>query len=117
MRHLEDNLQIACMSYMRLVYPDVLAFHVPNGGNRSAREGARLKKMGVVAGVPDILILATGSDYHKGLAIELKVGSNSSSPDQKAMQLKFEIAGWRVEVVKSLDKFIEIVDEHLTKKQ
>jgi len=33
-----------------------LLFHVPNGGNRTARAGARMKRMGAKAGVPDLCL-------------------------------------------------------------
>lgn len=40
--------------------PGVEWWHTPNGGNRDAREGLRLKQMGTKAGVHDILILFGG---------------------------------------------------------
>lgn len=57
---------------------DTFWFHVPNGGARSAAEGAILKAMGVKAGVPDIVVLAlVEADYptqwmHRVCLIELK---------------------------------------------
>jgi hypothetical protein len=33
-----------------------LLFHVPNGGARSARSGARMKRLGAKAGVPDLCL-------------------------------------------------------------
>lgn len=53
-------------------HPDLrLLFHVPNGGARDIQTAARLKKEGVVPGVPDYLLLVPRSGYH-GMAIELK---------------------------------------------
>ena len=40
--------------------PGVFAFHVPNGGWRSRVEGAILKAIGTVAGVPDIICIFQG---------------------------------------------------------
>ncbi len=41
------------MEWIRLVAPDLIAFHVPNGGFRTKAEAARMKWVGVLAGVPD----------------------------------------------------------------
>lgn len=40
-----------------MLAPGVEVWHTPNGGNRDAREGKRLKESGVVAGIHDILFL------------------------------------------------------------
>jgi hypothetical protein len=40
--------------------PGMFAFHVPNGGWRSRTEGAILKAIGTVAGVPDIIVAQAG---------------------------------------------------------
>ena len=41
---------------MKLKFPNVLCFHIPNGGRRSIKTAIRLKKEGVVPGVPDLFI-------------------------------------------------------------
>ncbi|MFZ0094921.1 MAG: VRR-NUC domain-containing protein, partial [Pseudolabrys sp.] len=65
----EQVVQRALMQHLQLRgVRNLFAFHVPNGGGRSATEGAILKGMGVVAGVPDILIIRDG----KVFALELK---------------------------------------------
>ncbi len=40
--------------------PGIEWWHTPNGGNRDAREGKRLKQMGTKAGVHDVFILWGG---------------------------------------------------------
>ena len=53
-------------------HPDLrLLFHVPNGGAREIQTAARLKREGVVPGVPDYFLLVPRHEYH-GMAIELK---------------------------------------------
>jgi hypothetical protein len=103
----EDVLNIACMRWLRVQYPNLLAFHVPNGGNRSKKEGAKFKAMGVLAGVPDILII----DY--SLAIELKVKGGRLSTNQKNVIPAFINRGWYVEVVYSLEEFIHVVTKYI----
>lgn len=66
--NLEQKLQIAVVNYIRMAFPDVLCFAVPNGGKRTMIEAAMLKKMGVLAGVSDLLLFWNGG-YG---AIELK---------------------------------------------
>ncbi|MBQ9074674.1 MAG: VRR-NUC domain-containing protein [Mogibacterium sp.] len=64
-------------------YPELaLLHHIPNGGSRSAREGAKLKQMGVLAGVPD-LHLPVPRGCYCGLYIEMKFGSGQLSADQR----------------------------------
>ena len=53
--HLE---QVRLVSWFRRQWPDVRIFAVPNGGLRSASQGAALKASGTVAGVPDLFVPA-----------------------------------------------------------
>ena len=55
--------------------------HIPNGGARDIREGAKFKAMGVKRGFPDYF-LAMPVDSYCGLMIEMKVGKNKTSSDQ-----------------------------------
>jgi len=70
--------------YLRLAaLPDVLWFHVPNGEARSAATGAKLKAMGVLAGVADFVIIYRGNV----LFLELKSeGKGRLSKAQKAFK-------------------------------
>lgn len=63
-------------------YPELaLLFHIPNEGLRNPRTGARLKREGLKAGIPDICLPVARGGYH-GLYIELKVGSNKPTEKQ-----------------------------------
>ena len=53
-------------------------YHVPNGGKRDAATAVALKRQGVKAGVPDIMLPAARAGYH-GLYIELKAGKNTTT--------------------------------------
>lgn len=57
-------------------------YHVPNGGKRDKATAAVLKRQGVKAGVPDIMLPAARAGYH-GLYIELKAGENTTTKKQK----------------------------------
>ena len=54
----EDKEQEGFITWFRLKFPGVLCFHVPNGEHRVLSVGVRLKKQGVVAGIPDLFIPA-----------------------------------------------------------
>lgn len=102
----EDDLQIAIFDYLRLKHPALLAFHVPNGGRRSMREGAKFKRMGVKPGVCDIIIL----HRHKIYFIELKVKKNGLTDTQKDFIKRVEELGHFTALVRSLDQFREVLN-------
>jgi hypothetical protein len=80
--HPEDDLQKACVKW--LGYMENLGklrfFHVPNGGRRGIKEAVRFKKLGVRAGVPDLVILSSDG---RTLFIEFKSDEGYLSTDQK----------------------------------
>lgn len=77
----EDQFQSATYLYINNNYPALrrLIFHVPNEGARSKAEAMKLKSMGVLAGVPDLILL-------KPLCgIELKMVNGKISSAQKEL--------------------------------
>lgn len=52
----EHLQQVRLVSWFRRTYPDTRIFAIPNGGGRSASQGASLKAEGVQAGVPDLCV-------------------------------------------------------------
>lgn len=90
----EDKIQIAIFEELRIRKVEFLSMegnritmaslfhHSPNGGERVSKisakgrryspEGAKLERMGVKAGFPDIFIFAAKNGYH-GLFVELKI--------------------------------------------
>ena len=83
--HEEEKLQTACYDWFIMQYGIYrgLLFHVPNGGSRkSASEGARFKRMGVVAGVSDFVFLFNKTAY----LIELKSGRGKQRGSQKEFE-------------------------------
>jgi hypothetical protein len=78
----EQQALLEWAGWQRGKYPELaLLFHIPNEGRRTPRTGARLKREGLKAGVPDLFLpVARGGDY--GLFIELKAGSNKPTEKQ-----------------------------------
>ena len=75
----EFRLHCAVADYLARALPArVLWWHTANGENRSAITGARLKRMGVKRGMPDLFVYFDG----QLIGIELKVGKGRISPDQ-----------------------------------
>jgi hypothetical protein len=57
----EEDLQRAIIGMIAVVaVPDVVTFHVPNGGKRPKVEACKLKGMGTLTGVPDLIVLVGG---------------------------------------------------------
>jgi hypothetical protein len=54
----EHLQQVRLVAWFRKTYPGVRVFAIPNGGGRSASQGAALKAEGVQAGVPDLFVPA-----------------------------------------------------------
>ena len=87
----EDNEHIRVVNYINDKLSEVMAFHIPSEGKRSAYERFKYSLMGAKKGLPDFIFLhATYKDkeviYH-GLAIELK------SQEHKRIILKGKKAG------------------------
>lgn len=100
MRHEEDNLQIAVADYLRYQCTHTIWWHTPNGGQRNPREGARFKRMGVMPGVPDILIFWRG-----GMGgIELKAGKNKQQQSQSNFQYIWQHFGGQYAVCRSIEQ-------------
>ena len=107
----EDDLQQICATYLNL-HPKAFYCHVPNGGKRNAREAAKFKRMGVKAGIPDLLIFnasAINDIYYRGLAIELKVKGGKVRDNQIERLESFKKCGWFVAICWSFDEFEHVV--------
>lgn len=91
-------------------------FAIPNGGYRNAREAAKLKREGVLAGVSD-LILAIPNKQFDALFIEMKVGSNNQTLNQKSFQKDIESdSNYKYVVLRTLEDFIDYVTAYIKDK-
>lgn len=112
MRHPEFELQCACVAWFRIAYRGRLIYHIPNGERRDAITGARLKRSGVVAGVPDLCV-PYSNGTHSHLYIEMKAGkAGRLSPNQQAIIGELQRGGAAVAVCHSFDEFREAVDAY-----
>ena len=98
-RNAEARIQAATVEWIRTVAPD-LVFHPPNGGLRSKSEAARLKWIGMLAGIPDLVVL--GRDGQSWL-IEVKAEHGTLSSEQRAMRDRCTALRIPFVVAKSID--------------
>lgn len=98
----EDALQVNISDYLRLQYPNLLFFHVANERKSSPAAGARLKRKGVLAGVADVIFVQDNKFY----AIELKHGKNGTSDPQDDFAIKWQLAGGKYAICRSIDDVV-----------
>jgi VRR-NUC domain len=98
-RNDEAAIQASIVAWARLIAPDVLIFAVPNGGYRTPREAALMKWTGVLAGVPDLGIIADGRAFF----LEVKTAKGRLSDAQQEIIPKLEAIGAPVALVRSID--------------
>ena len=114
MRHVESNIQIACVRWFRLAFPmfSKLLIAVPNGGARNKVTGAILKAEGVVAGVSDLLFLLPNKNYH-GLCIEMKTKTGRQSDSQKQWEKLIKDVGYDYAIVRTFDDFQKLIKDYI----
>ena len=110
----EHQLQVACVRWFDLQYPQyrLNLFAVPNGGRRDKVTGARLKAEGVRPGVSDLILLKQRHGYG-ALLIEMKTSKGVLSQIQRIWRNHISRDGYKHVVCRSLQEFIETVNDYL----
>jgi hypothetical protein len=83
-------------------------FHVPNGEMRDPVTAAKLKRMGVRPGVPDLLLLIGGRLH--GLELKRERGG-AVSPEQVAMHDELTAAGAIVATARGIDEALGLLEQ------
>ena len=109
----EHHLQVECVRWFRFKHgKDGIIYAVPNGGKRTLTEGAIKRFEGMTVGIPDLHIPVPRKGY-ASLYIEMKNGkAGRLSENQKEMIELLRKFGNKVEVVRTLDEFMAIVDDY-----
>ena len=81
-------------------------------GGAAFMKGAH-KARGCRPGRADLLLFKAGADGSHGLAVELKIGSNTLQPAQVDWLERIRNEGWRTGVARSLEEFKSIVVDHV----
>lgn len=96
----EDQLQITVARFLKIVAPDLVFYAVPNGGFRNVREAAKLKAMGVKAGVADLAVVLPDL---RAAFIELKTATGRVNANQAEFQSTCDRLGIPYAVCRSVD--------------
>lgn len=103
----EEKLQNAVCEHLRKRgVPGLVWWHSPNGGKRGVVEAVRLKRMGVRAGVADLILLHGGNAF----ALELKAEEGRLSEAQDEFLADFRAAGGFAWAAFGLDNAIKILE-------
>ena len=102
----EAKIQEAVVQHLRQRAPkDCFYFHCPNGGSRPPREAAAFKRMGVRAGVPDLILVHEGRVF--GLELKAKGHSTESQLEARA---DLERAGGYASEAVGLDRALAVLE-------
>ena len=105
----EESEQVAVIEYCDLM--GIPVTHSANEGKRSAAFGARLKRMGLRPGFPDLLITRARGGYH-GFAIEMKYGKNKPTSDQIEWLRRLSSEGYATAVCYSAADAINLIKKY-----
>ena len=104
----ESEEQIGFIKWMHQRHPNILVFHIPNGGFRDIHTAGKLKMEGVVAGIPDIFI----PEWHTFLEFKRK-DAGVLSPSQKKIIAHLRSIGYTVFVAHGATEASKMILEFL----
>jgi len=103
----EAAIQRAVFAHLRARgAPGVFAFHPANGGYRKPTEAAIMKGLGVVAGVPDVIVIHNGRVF----ALELKAAGRRATDKQLACIAALREAGAFTAVAEGFDRALAVLE-------
>lgn len=112
----EQILLFEWATVMARNYPDLNLLHaIPNGGARCKATAGRMKAEGVKSGVPDICLPVPMGGFH-GLYVELKVGNNKPTDNQKAFITALNDKGYLAVVCYGWLDAKKIIEAYITGK-
>ena len=97
-------------------YKRIPIFHIPNGGSRNRIEAANLKRQGVKAGVPDLMLPVAKQGYN-GLFIEMKVGYNKPTDNQLKWARILSKNGYLVKTCWGAEEAINLITNYMYLKE
>ena len=109
----EDAEQEAVVEYCDLLHIPIV--HIPNEGKRSLSYAARMKRMGLRSGFPDLLVPLARGGYH-GLFIEMKYEKNKTTKEQKEWLERLAAEGYACAVCYGAAEAIKIIESYNRRK-
>ena len=112
----EHQEQVAVINWFRLQHRQYASylFAIPNGGVRNIGTAVKLKKEGVLAGVPDLFLMIPMYGYH-GLWIEMKVKGGRVSDSQKEFIKAATFMGYQSIICYGFDEAKNAINNYLRK--
>lgn len=109
----EDDEQAAVITYCELLHLPVL--HIPNEGKRSYQYGAKMKRLGLQKGFPDLFFPQAKRGYH-GLMIEMKRDRRAKATIEQISWLSYlEQAGYCAKICHGFDEAKKVIDFYFGK--
>ena len=109
----EDAEQEAVVEYCDLLHIPIV--HIPNEGKRSLSYAARMKRMGLRSGFPDLFVPLARGGYH-GLFIEMKYGKNKTTKEQKEWLERLSAEGYACAVCYNAAEAIKTIESYNRRK-
>ena len=135
----EDREHIRVVNYVRDRLPDIVAFHIPNEGKKSAFEQYKHRIMGALKGCPDFVFMSpkyksisSKEVVYNGLFIELKAQEHKRivmkgkdagkikktkgklSNEQKIVIDKLNQIGYKAVCCYGSDEAIKVIDDYFS---
>lgn len=116
-----EKMEMRVLSAWLDLRPGLLWCHVPNESQASVQYRTQISRLGLKAGVPDVLIF-TPAPKHRviigmdgevnafqsaGTALELKAGNNRATDQQRYWLAELEKCGWAVNCLSGATACIE----------
>ena len=111
----EHQEQVSVIQWMRMQYPKITIFAIPNAAKRSPQLASYMKAEGMLAGTSDLFIMKPMGKYH-GLFIEMKSAGGKVSPSQKEFIEKANFEGYLAKVCFSFEEAKEVIKNYLQDK-
>lgn len=109
LRSSESAEQIAVVEWCDLLHIPIV--HIPNEGKRSLSYAAKMKRMGLRSGFPDLFVTLARGKYH-GLFIEMKYGKNKTTKEQKEWLELLSAEGYACAVCYNATEAIKIIESY-----
>ena len=108
----EHDEQVALITWFRYQHPKLVIFAIPNGGLRNKAVAVKLRKEGVLRGVPDLFLMLPKNGRH-GLFIEMKSKDGVLTDAQADFIEVARETGYQAEVCYGFDQAKHVIEEYL----
>ena len=95
----EVAVHVSILQWIKAVVPAAMPIHVPNEGKRTTMAAVTAKRLGMVKGVPDLIVFFPGA---RTLFLEIK-DRGAVSKEQRAFGQSVQALGFHWAVCRSID--------------